>query len=191
MIVNCLNRPVKVLARDASGRVDLVAKLRPTEQHPVDELKKRDMYLEAYMGDTGTLIAKGPIQKGSTVSIGAIVTYFDPSTPGAMNTLGQGLPPIEIVNDTGLTVHFNERTIPPRMRGIVMGPQGLSTIPLGFYIENKDGLFNDIRVIEPITHIMIIGMQASPTSSGGYTSMGVSLEDGVDFGVVATGLRMW
>jgi hypothetical protein len=165
-------------------------------QYP--DLYRRQMHLDAEIKfpHQDVLFASGTTVIGQDVMFGGITTYYERSHVGGMfGALGQGLPPVEIVNTTKLALAINDIVVPSAARQCIIGPAELWTIPLGFYVQNKNGLFGKYRITTPITHMVYNGMQnvngvaSIPTAD----KLSVTMEegDGYDFGFRATGLTFW
>lgn len=191
MITNRLNREVSVYAVTPFARKHLIT-LRSGVSAKVPDIAKEDMYLHVLVGDT--LFAEGKSVVGQNVLIGGITTFYDPGHLGGLfGAMGQGLPPLEIINSTRIPLSINSTYIESGKRECIKGPAGLWTIPLGFYVQDDNELFPRFRITQPMTHAMYNGLQLVDISPPVVDKWRVSLQSGSesDFSVRSTGLTFW
>lgn len=107
------------------------------------------------------------------VTIGQIISYYDLSVPHTAGELSQGLPPIQIVNDTLISLKINGKIIQPGEQQYIEGP--VRTIPLGYEIVNNDDIFQTYRVLTPITHLIYSACVSG--SNKNVDNLGISIKD--------------
>lgn len=207
MISNRFLMPIYIYERTPFERI-FIRKLDASSSISYDDLHTRQMYLEATIRSSPTVsreesisereyvVASGSTVMHQDVMFGGITTYYEPAHVGGIfGALGQGLPPVEIVNTSLIPLAINDIIVPSGERQCINGPAQLWTIPLGFYVINKNGLYPSYRITTPITHIVYNSMQtvnhieSIPTED----QLSVSMEagSGYDFGYRATGLTFW